>query len=303
MILAPMAGVSDRAFRHIAMEFGADYGYCEMISANALSFDSKNTYDLLKMADNEKGLYVQIFGSDPVLMGEMANKLCEMYKATLKAIDINMGCPMKKIIKCGSGAALMKDSKRAAQIITNVIDNSTVDVTVKCRKGFDEDNAVDFAKMIEDNGAKSVCVHARTATQLYSGKSDLDVIARVKKNVSIPVVGNGDVFTYKDAVHMKEVTNCDNVLVARGAMGNPFIFAKKDDISTQEKILTAKRHLELACHYKEEKVALFQMRKHIAWYINSIYGSAKVRKSINESKTKVEILKILDNYFNYIMDI
>lgn len=304
MILAPMAGVTDAAFRHVCIDFGCEKAFCEMVSVNALKFDSKRTYELMDMAENEKGLNVQIFGGDPQLMADIAKKLHDIYQDKLLVVDINMGCPMPKIVKCGYGSALLNDPLRASEIIKAVKKVSTVPVTVKIRKGFDDTNvnAVEFSKMIEDSGADTVTVHGRTARQLYSGTVDLDIIKQVKENVNIPVIGNGDIFSYKDAVYMKEYTGCDDVLVARGAMGNPFIFAKRDDVGIDERIETALKHLDLAAKYKDEKIAILEMRKHIAWYISKEKGSAKVRTLINTSKSKAEIYDILQEYRKQVVD-
>ena len=298
MILAPMAGVTDAAFRHVCIDFGCKRAFCEMVSVNALNYDSKKTFDLLYKADNESGLNVQIFGGDPVLMGKIAAMLCEKYGDVLECMDINMGCPMPKITKCGYGSALLSDAERAGEIVKAVKKVCHVPLGVKMRCGFKgrDINVADFAKKMEDSGADLITVHGRTADQLYTGKADWQLIKQVKEAVKIPVIGNGDVFKYSDAVAMKNATGCDDVLVARGAMGNPFIFAGEDEVSLVKRIDTALRHLELCVYYKEEKLAIMQMRKHIAWYIRDMRGSSGVRAKINCGKSKAEIMDILQEY-------
>lgn len=298
MILAPMAGVTDAAFRHVCIDYGCERAFCEMVSVNALNYKSKKTFALLDKADNEERINVQIFGGDPKLMGAAAGDLADRYGDKLGFMDINMGCPMPKIIKCGYGSALLVDAERAANIVKEVKKVCFGYVSVKMRAGFKggDVNPREFARRMEDSGVDLISVHGRSAAQLYSGKADWNVIKQVKEAVNIPVVGNGDVFKYSDAIKMKEQTGCDDVLVARGAMGNPFIFAKKDNVSILERIDTAIKHLKLCSYYKEEKLAVLQMRKHIAWYIKDQRGSSMVRTSINSARTKDEILSILLKY-------
>lgn len=298
MILAPMAGVTDAAFRHVCIDYGCERAFCEMVSVNALSYKSKKTFDLLQKADNEDKLSVQLFGGDPDMTGDVAKQVMDALRDDLGCLDINMGCPMPKITKCGYGSALLLDVARAGKIVEAVRKVYPGRVSVKMRIGFKGGDVdyVAFAKAMENSGAMALAVHGRTTAQLYSGKADWNAIKQIKDELSIPVIGNGDIFTYADAVRMKEQTGCDDVLVARGAQGNPFIFAGKDNVSMNERIDTAIKHLELCVKYKEEKLAVMQMRKHIAWYIRDQRGSSGVRTKINAGKSKDEIMDILLDY-------
>lgn len=298
MILAPMAGVTDAAFRHVCIDYGCERAFCEMVSVNALSYKSKKTFELMKQADNEDKVNVQLFGGEPDIMGAVAAELSDKLMNRLDWLDINMGCPMPKITKCGYGSALLLDINRASKIVRAVKKSCGGKVSVKMRVGFKggDVNPIAFAKAMEQSGADAVAVHGRTAAQLYGGKADWSIIKEIKDSVGIPVFGNGDVFSYSDAVSMKEQTGCDDVLIARGAMGNPFIFSGRDGVSILERIDTAIRHLELCIHYKGEKPAVLQMRKHIAWYIRDRRGSSNVRTQINSAESKDEIFEILLEY-------
>lgn len=297
MILAPMAGVTDAAFRHVCIDYGCKRAFCEMVSVNALNYKSERTYDLLKKADNETSVNVQIFGGDPQLMADMAKEIACHVHSNIECIDINMGCPMPKIVKCGYGSALLKDVSRAAKIV-EAVKAVGITTSVKMRIGFKgrDIDVIGFAKAMEDAGADLIAVHGRTADQLYSGNADWDAIKRVKQALNIPVVGNGDLFSAAQAQKMQQYSGCDDVLIARGAMGNPFIFSGRDEVEDSERIETAIKHLNLCLHYKDERTAVLQMRKHIAWYIKNQRGSSAVRCKINTCKSRDEIYDILMTY-------
>ena len=296
MILAPMAGVTDAAFRHICIDYGCKRAFCEMVSANALKYNSKKTMALLDKADNEKKLNIQLFGGDSNIMCEAALKLKNAFEIDI--IDINMGCPMPKITKSGYGAALLLNPQKAGEIVYALKKRCGGTIGVKMRIGFNGGDVdyVAFAKAMEDSGADLLTVHGRTAKQLYSGRADINAIKKVRESVNICVIGNGDVFSVADAENMLKQTGCDDVLVARGAMGNPFIFEGRDEVPFKERLDTAVKHLELCVHYKSEALAVLQMRKHIAWYIKGARGSSEMRAKINTCKSAKEIKDLLMEY-------
>ena len=304
VFLAPMAGVSDSAFRRICRSFGAGLVYSEMISAKALSYKDKKTEKMLRIHDEEKPFAVQIFGSEPDIMASVAH---EAVKTGACILDINMGCPVPKVVNNGEGSSLMRDTDKIYKIVSAVKHESPVPVTVKIRKGFDDAhvNAVEAAKAAESGGAAAVTVHGRTREQYYSGKADYDIIRSVKKAVKIPVLGNGDIFCANDAVRMFEYTGCDAVMVARGAQGNPFIFRQIQEFFEFGKILytptlgdkidTMLRQLKMMVEDKGEYIAVCEARKHAAWYLKGEKNSARTRELVNTAKSSAELKNILQS--------
>lgn len=305
LFLAPMAGVTDMPFRLLCREQGCGLVYTEMVSAKGMHYDDSKSFALTEINPSERPAAVQIFGSDPDIMSEIAKKLDDM---DVDIIDINMGCPTPKITKNGEGSALMKKPELAAEIISAVACSANKPVTVKIRKGWDDGsiNAVEIATIAEKNGASAVAVHGRTREQFYSGKADWDIIKRVKQSVSIPVIGNGDIVTPYDAVRMLEMTGCDAVMIGRGAQGNPWIFSRilhfiktgkiLPEASIEERVSTAIRHMNMLIELKGEYTGINEMRKHIAWYLKGIKNSAAMRDRIFKTSSKAEIIMLLESF-------
>lgn len=301
-----MAGVTDLAFREICRAMGADFSYTEMVSAKGLYYGSDRTASLLSASPSERPYGVQLFGAEPEIVAAMAKRLCAEAHDGLALIDLNMGCPARKITGNGEGSALMRDLPRAARIIEATVKASSLPVTVKFRKGYDAAhvNAVAFARMAEESGAAMVTVHGRTREQMYSGKADWDVIAEVKQAVSIPVIGNGDVFSGADALALRAHTGCDGVMVARGAEGNPFLFAEiKAALAGKayappagpERIEAALAHARRLVECRGER-AVIEMRKHVAWYLSGMRGASALRARVNAVGNLAELEAMLTQY-------
>lgn len=297
VLLAPMAGISDAAFRHVCIEQGARLGYSEMVSANGLRYGSPKTASLLQFAENETKMGVQLFTNNASSLELCIDTLSKTYGNRIAIFDINMGCPAPKITKNGEGCALMQNPNLAMRLIKAAVAASNIPVSVKFRKGWDEHNlnAIDFAVMAERAGASAVTVHGRTRQQFYSGKSDLSVIKDVKKAVGIKVIASGDIFSAYDAHKALSETGCDCVMVARGALGNPFIFREiqyyffngnvPPKASTKERVRMLLRQANLCCKYKGEALAMLQMRKHACWYLKGVPKAAKLREAITQIRT------------------
>lgn len=308
IFLAPMAGITDMAFRLLCKEQGAGLLYTEMVSCKGLYYKDKKTDKLLEINDTERPVAAQIFGSDSEIMKETVHKILND-KDDIDIIDINMGCPAPKIVKNGDGSALLKKPELIEKIVKEVVNVSNKPVTVKIRKGWDDNsiNAVEVAKIVENSGANAITVHGRTREQFYSGVADWDIIKEVKKNVGIPVIGNGDIFTAQDGKNMFDYTGCDGIMIGRGARGNPWLFKDILDYiydnklptphSDEEKIEMCIRHLELLTKIKREDIAVKEMRKHAGWYIKGMKNSTLVRGNINKMNTKEEFISLLREYY------
>jgi len=307
IFLAPMAGVTDMPFRILCKEQGCGMVYTEMVSAKGIYYNDEKSFKLTQIDPKEEPTALQIFGSEPDIMAKVAERLSQLNAAI---IDINMGCPTPKITKNGEGCALMRNPELAGKIVREVVKASGKPVTVKIRKGWDDNcvNAVEIAKIAEENGASAITVHGRTREQFYSGKADWEIIKKVKEAVTIPVIGNGDIFQEDDAKRMLEETGCDAVMVGRGAQGNPWIFDKivkflkynvrQSDISCDDKIKMIKRHMQMLIDVKGEISGVREMRKHIAWYIKGMRNSNALKEKVFRAVSQQEVLNLLDEYLD-----
>lgn len=309
IVLAPMAGISNSAYRKIIKSMGADLIYAEMVSDKAIVYENAKTFDLLKMTDYERPIAQQIFGSDKESFVEAAKRIEELMRPDI--IDINMGCPVPKVaVRAQAGSALLKSPEKIYEIVKAVSEAVDVPVTVKIRSGWDDAhiNAVEVAKVCEKAGAKAIAIHARTRSQGYSGKADWSLIKKVKEATSIPVIGNGDVTTPELAKRMMEETGCDAVMIGRGVLGNPWLIKQTKEYletgeiktipSNREKIDMIKRHYELLLEDKPEGLALLEIRSHAIWYLKGMPRSAVIKNKICTSKSSKEIFDILEEYYN-----
>jgi len=303
VVSAPLAGVTDKPFRILAREHGCALVLTEMISDQALLYNQVRTRLMIDLVDEAGPISLQLVGSEPKHMGPAARLACKL--AGPDIIDINMGCPTPKVVKNGEGAALMRDLARARDIIRAVLDAATCPVTVKMRSGWDDEsiNYLELAALAQQEGAAALTLHPRTREQLFSGHSFWPNIKTLKKTVSIPVIGNGDIWEPEDAARMLAETECDAVMIGRGAMGNPWIFERINHLfatgevlpapTAEQRITMALRHYDLCIKYKGEDTALREMRKHTAWYIKGLKGAAQAREAINRATTHSEVISIL----------
>ena len=309
VVLAPMAGISNSAYRTIIKEMGAGLIVAEMVSDKAIMYGSKKTVDMLYMTDFERPISQQIFGSDKESFIIAAKYIHENMKPDI--IDINMGCPVPKVaISSQAGSALLKDPDKVYEIVKSVVEAVPIPVTVKIRSGWDEKNinAKEIAKVIESAGASAITVHPRTRKQGYSGKADWNIIKEVKQSVNIPVIGNGDITTCYDAKRMLDETGCDAIMIGRGVLGNPWLIKECVDylenglepkeISVEEKINMIKKHLNLLIETKPYKVAILEIRSHAAWYLKGLPNTKDLKEEIFKTNTKEELFSLLDNYLN-----
>ena len=305
VFLAPMAGVTDLVFRVICKEMDCGMVYSEMVSAKGVQHNNKNTKELLKVDERERPVAMQMFGSDPEIMAEMARKLNEY--EDIDILDINMSCPAPKIVKNGEGSALTLNPKLVGEIISAVSKASEKPVTVKFRKGFDDQhlNALEIGKIAEESGAKAVTIHGRTREQYYAGKADWDIIKALKEKIkTIPVIGNGDIFTPEDAKKMLEYTGCDAVMIGRGSQGNPFIFKRTVEYlengvllpepTWEDRLDIAEKHMDMLADYKGEVIGIREMRKHLGWYIKGLPHSAEMRVKINATSGRENMRDVLN---------
>lgn len=304
VVLAPMAGVCNSAFRRIIKEMGCGLIYSEMVSDKALVFDNKKTKDLLFMTEYERPIVQQVFGSDKESFVEAAKIIYKEMKPDI--IDINMGCPVPKVaLRAQAGSALLKDINKIYDIVSSVVNAVPIPVTVKIRSGWDSNsiNAIEVAKTIEKAGASAICIHPRTRSQGYSGLSDWNIIKEIKKSVDIPVIGNGDIKTYEDANRMLKETECDFVMIGIGVLGNPWLIKeiinnKKENITIEDKINMCLKHFNYLLEIKSEKVALLEIRTHAAWYLKGVPNGNIIKNKIYEVKTKNEFIDLMHNYLH-----
>lgn len=308
-VLAPMASVADRAYRLMCKKYGASYLVSEMVSAKGICYSDEKTSALCTVTDEERPMAVQLFGSEPDFMAE-AVKIVLQYNPDI--IDINMGCPVPKVVNTGAGSALMKDIKLASQITESAVKSAEgTPVTVKIRSGWDSEhiNAVEMSKALENSGASAIAVHGRTREQFYSGKADWNIIKQVKESVSIPVIGNGDVTDLDSCIEMYKNTGCDLVMIGRGTYGNPFIFDAIDsyfkgetytppDVSEKMHVMLEHIRLILSMSEKSEELAMHEARKHTAWYMNGYYGSAKFRGRCYQLSSYAEAEALAEEFIN-----
>ncbi len=306
VFLAPMAGITDLPFRLICKQYNASLLYTEMINAKAVCYEDKNTFEMLMVEEKEKPVAVQIFGNEPEFMINATRILSSLNRFSL--IDINMGCPAPKVVKSGDGSALMKTPRLAFEIAEKVKSSTTLPVTVKFRKGWDDKNinAIEFGKLMQEAGVDAVTLHGRTREQYYSGKADWDIIRDLKRALDIPVIANGDINSFESAEAILSHTKADALMIGRGAQGNPFIFKEvydymKDNtlpmhIESKMRIETALKHYDLALKYKSEHKAVTEMRKHLGWYLKGLKNSARIKEIINKIYDPKLVIQVLLEY-------
>lgn len=306
VFLAPMAGVTDAVFRSICNEYECGLTYSEMVSAKGIMYDNNNTKKILEIGKNEGQVAIQLSGSDPDVLANMAKKLDSFQEISF--FDVNMGCPAPKIFKNGDGSALMKNPKLIGKIVKAISSNISKPLTIKIRKGIDDNsiNAVEIAKIAEDNGAKAIAIHGRTREQFYSGEADWDIIKKIKENISIPVIGNGDITSPKKAKELLDYTGCDAIMIGRASQGNPWIFKntvhyiKTGELlplpTIEEKIKVSLKHLKMLVEFKGEHIGIREMRKHLGWYIKGMPKSSEMRVIINKIETYEEMKNLLESF-------
>ncbi len=308
VVVAPMAGVTNLAYRSILKEMGAGLIYTEMISDKGLLYENHKTHDMITIEDYEKPITLQLFGNEVETMVQAAKFIDENTNADI--IDINMGCPVAKVVRAGSGSKLMTTPDLAFEIISKIVRNVKKPVTVKIRSGWDAKsiNAVEFAQKMEEAGAKAIAIHGRTRSEMYTGKADWDIIKAVKKAVEIPVIGNGDITSPEDAKKMLEYTGCDAVMIGRGLLGNPWMIRQTvdllesgdydHDIGLETRKDTIMKHIDFLVRLKGEHIATLEMRSHGAWYLKGLKNSSKIKTRIVSAKTIEEITEIIEDYFD-----